>query len=52
MLPGAGWALAVEQGSSTLHFGVFGPSGAAAVLAQLGKLLFAAIHAHRRQAQA
>lgn len=34
MLPGAAQALAVGQGCKTLLFGVFGPSGAAAVLAQ------------------
>lgn len=53
MLPGDVQALAVRQGRMTLQFGVFGPAGAVAVLAWLGRPhLQPATHTHSKKAQA
>lgn len=51
-LPGAARAPAVGQGCATPQFGIFGPSGAAAVLAQPDRLQFAPTHGHSERAKA
>lgn len=52
VLPGAVRALAVGQGCAMLQFSVFGPSGAATALEELGRLQSAPTHTHSKQAWA